>query len=568
MTREVVQSILEDCFRELSKIESVSKFNTQNGFIESWEIRIEIPYSTFQKEADLIISFPFTFPITPPKLFLEEVVYDETKYLPHVNFDRSICLFDESFTSIDAKRPFEIITECIKKAKSVLQLGLEQNNTNDFSEEIQAYWVHKYHKKDNISREYLSLLAGGVETSKTVKLLEIIPSKNRVTKYFLVESSDCEFILHLEEKGYKFKEFEALYLDDFDLKMSPPYDYTNISFLESLTPLNRKIFNKYINNNLLPHVFFSKSDKILGFRIAPLNINLKGFRQGVLTPSEVMKTFQRNDYLYRINVEKYNPDRIEKRTSGFQYDKFKFLLVGLGSIGSNLAYFLNAINYPSFTFVDNDSLSIDNIGRHFLGFEAVRYNKAEVLRYHFKDIRPDQNIVTKNASIQSILIKDTSIFNDNDFAFLCIGNQNVENYIIDLINSKKITTPTFILWVEPFLLGGHCVFIHPNKPISKDQLFKNQNYRYNVISDKSYDEKKEMFLMREAGCQTSYMPYSANHIILFLSQVYCHIDSQIKSQKEESFIIRWTGDLDLANSLGVVVDNELAKKYNVEQIQY
>lgn len=567
MMTNAVLSILDSCFKELSNIESISRINPQPGYIESWRIETEIPYHTFQKEADLILSFPSTFPVTPPKLLLGEKFYNETKYLPHVNEDRSICLFDEAFTFIDTERPFEIIHECLKKAKYILQQGLEKKNTNEFSEEIRAYWIHNYHDKDRVSRKYVSLLNADIETSKIVKLLEIVPSRNRATQYFITDSSDCEFILYLEEKGYKFKEFDAIYLDKFDLKNTPPYDYTNISFLDSISPLNRKMFKKYVNRSIFPHVFFTIGDKILGFNINSLKTNRDGFRKSVLTPSKVMETFQKNDYLTRIIVDKYDSNRIERRTSGLQNEKFRFLIVGLGSIGSNLAYFLNAMNYPSFTFVDNELFSIDNIGRHFLGFEATQYNKAEALKYHFKDIRPDQKIITKSDSIQDILSKDVTIFNENDFAFLCIGNQNIECYIVELINSKRITTPTFILWVEPFLIGGHCIFIHPNKPISKEHLFNKQNYKYHVISDQSYEDKIDVLLMREAGCQTTYVPYSANHITLFLSQIYYYIDNQIKNKLEESYIVRWTGDLDLASNLGVSINSGLAKKYNVEKIQ-
>ena len=568
MSQEMTtSSILDYCFGKLSKTENVSRTNILTGYVESWLIETEVPYDTFLKEVDLIINFPFEFPVIPPKVFLEKDFYDETKYLPHVNEDRSICLFDDAFTYVDTEHPFNIITECLKKAKNILQIGLEKKNIKDFSEEIQAYWAHSYHDKDVVSTEYVSLLDNNIIQSRRVKLLEITPSYNYVFKYFLTESPNCEFIQYLEENKYKTIEYEALYLNKFNLRETPPYNYSNIDFLNSLTTLDRREFDNYINNSSSPHVFFLQNDKILGFRIPPLNIKRNGFRLGSLTPSKVMQTFQKNDYLARVLVSKYNSKRIEKRTSGVQNVMFRFIIVGLGSIGSNLTYFLNAINYPSFTFVDNDVLTIDNIGRHLLGFDAVYKNKAKALRNHLKNIRPDQNIVAKDTSILTILAKDLELFNNNDFAFICIGNRNVEDHILDLLNSKKIIVPTFILWVEPFLIGGHCVFIHPDNPISKEQLFNKHKYKYNVISEKSYNEKKEIFLMKEAGCQTSYIPYSANHITLFLSQIYCYINDQIKSSSNDSFLIRWAGNLEFANSLGVLINVDTEIKYNVQKIK-
>ena len=69
----------------------------------------------------------------------------------------------------------------------------------------------------------------------------------------------------------------------------------------------------------------------------------------------------------RINCNKrlygdlYSSHRIAMRTAGMEMPEQKFVIAGLGSIGSNLVYFLNGWNNASFTLIDNDRFRTENI---------------------------------------------------------------------------------------------------------------------------------------------------------------------------------------------------------------
>jgi len=314
------------------------------------------------------------------------------------------------------------------------------------------------------------------------------------------------------------------------------------------------MLKEYINGKTIEkHIFFltetTSTPVLLGWKHKPLNTNRNGFRSNTLSPFDVLSKHQKGNQVEKILVSEYSNNRIEKRTSGVARKKYDFLVAGLGSIGSNLIYFLNGINYPNYKLIDNEILELENIGRHFLGFNNVHLNKTNALKAYIKNIRPDQVVITKTAKLESILHDNLDFFNDCSYAFIATGNQNVENFLIELHNEGKITVPMFFLWVEPYALGGHCLFIHPYDKVATDELYENHLYRFNVISSDEYTMPNPILTKQEAGCETSYIPYSGNDVILFLSSIYKWINGIIQKDIKHSMAVRWIGNLDTIKEL-------------------
>ena len=66
-------------------------------------------------------------------------------------------------------------------------------------------------------------------------------------------------------------------------------------------------------------------------------------------------------------------------------------------------------------------------------------------------------------------------FNDCNYAFIAIGNQNIENLLLKQ-NDGAITVPMFFLG-GTYAIGGHCIFIHPDDKITLDDLYEGHLYR-------------------------------------------------------------------------------------------
>ena len=194
-------------------------------------------------------------------------------------------------------------------------------------------------------------------------------------------------------------------------------------------------FRKYIDSSSSEkHIFFTAETStkpiLLGWKHKILFTSRSGFRRGSLRPFTVLSKYQKNDKIERIFVNEFSNNRIENRTSGILREKFTFLVAGLGSVGSNLIYFLNGLNYPNFKLIDNDVLKIENIGRHLLGVSNINSFKTAALKAYIKNIRPDQDVSVKQSKLETIVTNNHDYFNDCSYALIAIGNQNIENYLL------------------------------------------------------------------------------------------------------------------------------------------
>ena len=118
-------------------------------------------------------------------------------------------------------------------------------------------------------------------------------------------------------------------------------------------------------------------NRIGGIEVKPVRLQRNGFRNGSLTTCDVYLNFEKKTTnLTRLFGCLYSKERIAERTFGELMQKQNFLVAGLGSIGSNLVHFLSGNNNVSFTLVDNEVLTVDNVGRHLLGYRYVNQFKV------------------------------------------------------------------------------------------------------------------------------------------------------------------------------------------------
>jgi hypothetical protein len=67
-------------------------------------------------------------------------------------------------------------------------------------------------------------------------------------------------------------------------------------------------------------------------------------------------------------------------------------IIGCGSVGSYIAYFLAKSGFKKFNLVDNDTLRIENIARHVCGYRYLNIPKTSALENHLQENFPDVEI--------------------------------------------------------------------------------------------------------------------------------------------------------------------------------
>jgi len=551
-------------FENLSKIDNVRIVSFDeckrlgfNPVFDLWEIVTEISVKEQIFPITIYIHFSTFFPVEIPKVYLSTETYNKVKYIPHVDNKKLVCTFDNEVIQVNQEDPFGIINECINRAKNILLDGLHKVNFDDFINEFKAYWEETY--DNELQPKHIISLIDKLDEEDDLKLV-CLDNPLKGYKYILHkdDKTSITFKDFLTEYSIKYKEVNAFQLKGFPL-FEPPFNFSNRRILEIVSNYSNSQltqFKLFISKNQYPKLIVTKKvinekDYIFGWFHGFLNTNRKGFRPGSISSLHVFNTFQANDYVERISTETFTPNRLENRTSGeIDTPKFNFAVAGIGSIGSNLLFFLNSFTLPSFRLIDDDLLKIENINRHFLGFSSIKQFKTLALKEFLRTSNPFQEIQTKEMSITQVITDEPDFINSCNYLFSCIGNFNIESWLFRAMQNQLLKIPVFFVWVEPYLVGGHCLYLHPNDPVFEkyfvDGLFVN-----NVIPNNVYNNVEIQFTKREAGCQTTYIPYSSVNVISFLSQLFPSICSIIESKTEKSTSFTWVGNIEKLRQLGL-----------------
>jgi hypothetical protein len=127
----------------------------------------------------------------------------------------------------------------------------------------------------------------------------------------------------------------------------------------------------------------------------------------------------------------------------------------------------------------------------------------------------------------------------------------IEEFILNNLYQGKLTKPTFIFWVEPFLASGQMLFVMPEDAERALELIKNENYYYGVLSNSENQQDKTYLI--EGSCQTGYFPYSSTYLIQFLSTIFPYLKNHIVNNDNISKVYSWIGDKELLNNKGLII---------------
>lgn len=534
--------ILINCFNKVKTenfVEAVPCIPTlkNDHYVQKWHIVTEIEYELKCRDINLYVGITPNFPYVLPDIYFLETEFD---YFPHIDYkSRKLCLFEDEVI-LDTTKPEEIIFDCIKQAKRLIEDGVNKRNLNDFTEEISSYWHLSYDNEKSVNQLYY--IYGKLPNDISVLNLVL----NHKDLGIIVDDRNLNKVKQWNKIVSTFK---ILFLPELKIQNQPPY-YMTWRILKGLLSQEQleAVYNFIKKTSSLNLIFPLSNNVVYGGICHRIKTSRNGFRPNSLTPIKVLEDMNANLKLQRFVASTYNDERIEERTSGIRQCCYNFGMVGLGSIGSNLSLLLNSYNNTSFVLVDDDIFKFDNIGRHILGVNDVFQYKVNGVKKRLLASRPDMNIKVATKNIYKYPIDS---LRDCSALFLCTGNLMAEFFLIEQLEKSNIKIPIFILWVEPYGIAGHMIYLGNNTGL-KDlrSLFSNQLiYNNNLIASEEYN-KPEKFIKRDAGCNGTYTNYSGNDITLFLSSMYPHICNLLDNH-EFFKCYRWVGNVHLAEEKGI-----------------
>ena len=534
---------IEDILKEVVKTENAIIINghtlasdTLQKYDQLISIETEISLEEGLVDINLFAVIDEPIGVSLPKIYLDTETYDRIKYIPHINEDLSVCVYDENENyRVNAENLPQIVVDLISEAKRILRKKDDSKyRQQEFKREFFAYWGLNFSNRDELKNIGLCLIDfDSFENLKAIRFEE----KLAHYKYLVYNKEDDfkQFQKYLKFRNLKFTDIEVFKVN-FE-NYTPPYDYTyqeSISFLKKNESFRKKI-NKLNPIDFLI-VFKGSADELYGWTYPELKNRIKGYRK-ISSWQFLNSSLGKNRKIRRLSFSNISPDRLDKRTSGNVTERdINISLIGLGSVGSNLLNYILKFPVSEYLLVDPDILKIENIFRHNYGFNYISNYKTKILKNNILSKNPFTTVQTEEQDICKVLNKDSEVLESFHFRIIVVGLSRIEIFILEHLIKINSTKPVLIIWVEPYLASGQLLFLQSDDFQIGIELIK--NYPYHIL------EKNQNFLMKEGSCQSGYYPYSEANLNLFLSSINQFLYELIVLKKEKtSKIFTWVGNL-------------------------
>ncbi|MFV9485097.1 E2/UBC family protein [Christiangramia sp. ASW11-125] len=515
------------------------------------------------KPVKLWVQFPSEYPVVFPRVFVSKVDYPKFEFGPHVESDGKICLFSNQAQPIMTE-PVRVLKEALNRAHTILEEALEEIPTSAYEEEFESYWSQTYGKKDQVEYKYLIIAEKPLGKFTQVLLLD----KNPISLKKVIYQDEAlikPFKEMLQRQNIKYNQYPVFVFGELPFFRKPPFHLTNIQLKKNLENFDSALYKNFINfyNQNPDSRFFifqkviNETTRYFGWRHQPLR-KVTGFQAKTVNEKfEFLLKVKPTQHIIRIYPQVYSISRLMDRSVGLPMTEApSYTIAGLGSIGSHLIHFLDG---PGILLhlIDTDYLSLENTGRHLLGFQYINWKKTEALKDYLTLRHPLRSIKVKTESVLEVLEKDSNFIQRTNALFVCIGEYNKEQTIAKALQYKIFSRPTFLLWVEPYGIAGHCIFLHPENP-DYQRYHNNGNFIHSLIEDLSH----EALAKQEAGCQSIYTPYAPNSVQFFLGALVPHITKILKNPDAyKTHVFSWIGNLEIAKELEITLKAETANYY-------
>jgi len=502
---------------------------------------------------NLLVAIPKIFPDELPKIYLSKKDYLDIRPIPHVDKNRLVCTRDTTVAVINEDKPGEAVDQLVTIAvEEIINKGLRKENIADYVDEFLAYW------NDEAEYRFLSLFSPG---GKIEKLQIIRLSKAFLNSNWIFASSEEEVKKWLSPFKIEIDK-ESIY-DSLYLPLQEPISLpqNKIDFYKIIKTAGKsylsavgKYFSQRDSNLFILFSFPLKQERILAgwSQTNPTRIN--GFRGGSSKIPLNLKMI--NSDIKKIRIERIDKERLFNRGGvGIKQSiaDRKIALIGCGSLGSHLAISLSKTGISKFLLVDNECVEPENVARHVCGFFEAGFNmpKSEAIKDRLLEHFPHIECIAYNDDILDLLHQKESFLNNYDLIIVALANMSIERRLNFLLRKGVIAAPLLFLWLEPYGVAGQILYIHPiNGCCYQCCLDYDGEFLYSVA------KSNEEFYKREAGCQSTFVPYSNLEIEYFTAIAGKKIIGFLEDQPKVSILYTWLGNLAFFKSLGYQIKDE------------
>lgn len=528
---------------------------TFKEFEEVWEVETELSLSEGKVEViNMYLCFPFEFPMVLPSIYISKSTYERFGYLPHINAKGSICIYETETTVVNYKEPeapYRIVKQCLLEAKRLIERELQKQMPADYQTEIVAYWESIYHKKDEILNVF-SLLSSSIVHGRELNCFHLkeVFGGSKIILHAGGEDAN-KWRDFLQVRNHNFEEHPVYYFGDIQ-GLKPPFYWRNQSvftLIKQSFPQHLNQYSGFLNNAKLLLGVFSmivNGQRLFFGWLHRKPQSRKGYRD-IYKTADALNGYAQGESVIRLRFESLTQYRLSMRTDGYvNQPLFSLAITGLGSIGSNLIGLLSSLPVKEFRLIDRETLKVENINRHLLGLSYVGWTKSHAMQDYLRQKVPLRPVSIRLESVVKVLSQEPNFFQGLDAMFVAIGTTSVEEYIISNVQRERLNLPLFIIWIEPFVIAGHMLYIAPYQEIDYLSFFPGNLYKYNAVAAMDYQKDENRLLLKEAGCQSTYLPYSQESVHLFLNRIFPEICQLLRHPVDKALAFTWLGNTNAA----------------------
>ncbi len=483
------------------------------------------------------------FPYEIPKVYIDKESRKVLPKIPHLHTDDSICIFDEGKVIPNFNAPEKLLADTIDAAISIIQDGILGKNKYDFIDEFLEYWSAKSVLNAQMFVRELDVVQPIYWCWKKEDILIAENSQRLQEVSYAIDGKSSE----KNNKGM------LIPIDGECLDGIPQNDIDVIKIIEKYSPYTGQ-YSSFMNENInnlcliILNITVPEGNMLVGWMHLGPGIP-KGFRKGHVNLKVAFKMANKKGLA--VAVKNCHQSRLFTRGGDGKKDTWnKVAIIGCGSIGGFITDALKFYGTEQFILVDNELLQYENIARHVEGYFSVGMSKVCALKFGLQKHNPNIVCETYQEDAHVVIEDKTHELNSCDVIFVAVASVAIEHHINLLMLDDRITKPVMIVWVEPYLIGGHAVIVKKKQDLYKE-IFDATTFEFkNSIVQNGSD-----YLKREAGCQSTYMPYSGFMVQQFVYRVIDHVISNCWTQKG-NYLLTWCGKLSKADNYGMKINKE------------
>ncbi len=248
--------------------------------------------------------------------------------------------------------------------------------------------------------------------------------------------------------------------------------------------------------------------------------------------------------LEAIPIRLFNQENIVQRGGGrLSLSGKKVALIGVGSVGCEVAHKLSASGVRNLTLVDPDTYSINNLYRHILDQGWVGAPKSSALcwelhrQFPWSDAKWNTDDLMKFAQQENL--------ESYDLIVIAIGNPTKERLFKQYLIDKNLEVAVINCWLEGFGIGGHAIL---DVPESRGCLLCSyvcqESGARGLVSNMNFIEPNQVTMKSIAGCGEQFISYGAASSAQTGVMTANLAISFLEAKQTESCKISWKGIYD------------------------